>query len=75
MNLKAIGKNQVEIALDENTTVFFSYEDPVAARVKGAYYRTDKKWSTTTSRHITAWLAGNMADEKPQSFFDCIGGK
>lgn len=52
--------------------VLFSYETPVAAKdVKtGEVFKTSKKWSATTSRHISKWLAGEKASEKPQEFFD-----
>lgn len=52
--------------------VLFSYETPVAAKdVKtGKVFKTSKKWSATTSKHISKWLAGEKASEKPQEFFD-----
>ena len=52
--------------------VLFSYETPVAAKdVKtGEVFKTSKKWSATTSKHISKWLAGEKASEKPQEFFD-----
>lgn len=77
MNIKPLGSNQTELRLTDGTTVLFSYETPVAcATFQGddmnfAYYKTDMKWSKTTSKHINKWLAG--VDEvivKPQSFFD-----
>jgi len=52
--------------------VLFSYETPVAAKdIKtGEVFKTSKKWSATTSKHISKWLAGEKASEKPQEFFD-----
>lgn len=52
--------------------VLFSYETPVAAKdIKtGEVFKTSKKWSVTTSKHISKWLAGEKASEKPQEFFD-----
>jgi hypothetical protein len=57
--------------------ILFSYKTPVAIYDKGnlTYYRTDKKWSVTTSRHINKWLDGVKAQPKPQDFFDSyLGG-
>lgn len=68
MKLKSIAANQTEITLANGTRVFFSYETPVAAIVEGKSYRTEQKWSATTSRHISKWC-GN-AETKPQEFFD-----
>lgn len=52
--------------------VLFSYETPVAAKAvkTGEVFKTSKKWSATTSKHISKWLAGEKASEKPQEFFD-----
>ena len=68
MKLKSIAAHQTELTLANGTRVFYSYETPVAAVVGGKSYRTDKKWSATTSRHIGQWC-GN-AETKPQEFFD-----
>lgn len=40
-----------------NVTVLFSYGVPVAAYVPyEGFYRTTEKYSTTTTRHIKAWM-------------------
>lgn len=63
-----------ELHLDGGLTVLFSYETPVACRWSNgdtyAQYKTDKKWSVTTSRHINKWLNGDGAQFKPQDYFD-----
>lgn len=42
----------------DDTTILVSYNTPVAAFIIGeGWVRTDRKWSQTTSRHITKWLA------------------
>jgi hypothetical protein len=76
MKIKPFGSNQTELHLDDGTIVFFSYETPVAAHIPGlgAYY-TNKKYSTTTSGHITRWLdsiglSRNVCNQTDQSFFD-----
>lgn len=71
MNIKPIGPNQTEVSLDGgNILALVSYETVVAAFVDGKAYRTSKKWSATTSRHISKWFDGEEAEEKEQSFFD-----
>ena len=72
MKLKQIGSNQTQLTLDDGTEVFFSYETPVACKLNYDYFRTDKKWSQTTSRHVNKWLDGVNALHKPQSFFDAL---
>ena len=43
MKLKRISANETEIKFNEETTVFFSYDTPVAAKVGVKYYRTEEK--------------------------------
>jgi len=75
MKLNPIKSNMTEIELSDGTTVLFSYKTPVACCMGdgSGFYRTDHKWSVTTSKHINQWLAGAKAQEKPQSFFDDLG--
>lgn len=72
MKLRQIGPNQTEVILSPDKVVFFSYETPVAAIIDGKFYRTSKRFSVTTSKHINRWLDGRKAEEKPQSFFDSL---
>lgn len=72
MKLNCIGSNQNEVTLGNGTVVFFSYSTPVAARIGGGAFRTDKKWSRTTSKHINHWLNGATVEEKPQAWFDSL---
>lgn len=72
MKLNCIGSNQNEATLGNGTVVFFSYSTPVAAFFEYKYYRTDKKWSVTTSKHINRWLNGTEAEERPQAWFDSL---
>lgn len=80
MKVKSLGTNRTEIAT-ENMRVLVSYETPVAAWIAGqGYVKTDKKWSRTTSKHITQWIgpSANYIEAfgfkaiptKPQTFFD-----
>lgn len=74
MTLNPIKANMTELDLGNGTRVLFSYKTPVAMlHSDGMTYRTDKKWSVTTSRHINQWLAsyGVLGTEfKSQEFFD-----
>ena len=71
MKLTKIKGNVTEIE-QNGKTILFSYSTPVAAHIDGTFYRTDKAWSRTTSKHINVWLAGAKAESKPQVWFDGI---
>lgn len=68
MKLNHLASNKNEITLADGTQVLFSYATPVAAWVNGEYFKTAKKWSNTTTRHINSWT--HLATEKPQEYFD-----
>ena len=77
MNLNPIKANQTEVETKDGTTVFFSYKTPVAAHIPGkGYFKTEKYWSRTTSKHIGQFIARNggsgAVTVKPQSFFDSM---
>jgi hypothetical protein len=69
MNIKQLGSNQTELEI-KGARVLFSYSTPVACESVGKRYRTNKKWSQTTTRHINAWLEGAKAEAVPQEFFE-----
>ena len=59
MNLKPIGPNATELTLDNGNSVLFSYETAVAAFIVGrGLVRSSKRYSATTSRHVSNWLDG-----------------
>jgi hypothetical protein len=63
MKLRPIASNMTELEMDSGNTVFFSYKTPVACHIQGkGFFRTDKKWSATTTKHINKWLALHGAD-------------
>lgn len=80
MNLKPIASNMTELTLKGGLVVLFSYQTPVACHwtngLNQVFYKTEKFWSRTTSRHINKWLiqTDNWTDrkieEKPQKYFD-----
>ena len=54
IKLNPIASNQTELEKPDGTIVFYSYATPVAAFVPGqGGLATTKKYSRTTSRHIT----------------------
>lgn len=58
MKLNPIAANQTEVERDNGVTIFYSYKTPVAAFVPGrGGLTTDRRWSRTTSKHITQALA------------------
>ena len=62
MKLKQIGSNKTEVEFTDGTTVFFSYETPVALQTaEGHYFTTEDFWSVTTSKHINQWLKSRGA--------------
>ena len=71
LKLKPIASN-MNLIDTPDFIVLFSYSTPVACYDKHTYdyYRTDTKWSMTTTRHINKWLDGVKAIEQPQDYFD-----
>lgn len=73
LSIKPAGSNQTILTLDDDTEIFFSYKTPVAAHIPGqGYFRTDKQWSRTTSKHINKYLDGMKPTIKPQAWFDTL---
>lgn len=73
LQLKPAGNNQTVVELDDGSEVFFSYKTPVAAYIPGqGMFRTNQRWSVTTSKHIGKYLRGRMAAVKPQAWFDSL---
>ena len=68
MKLKTIQANMTELTLNDGTQVLFSYQTPVASCKDGQFYKTEKKWSNTTTKHINKWA--HCAVSKPQYYFD-----
>ena len=63
MKLRPLGSNKTEVEFVDGTTVFFSYETPVALQdADGNYFKTEDFWSVTTSKHINQWLKSRGAD-------------
>ena len=69
MKIKPIASNMTELVLNDGTQVLFSYQTPVASWKDDKYYKTETKWSKTTTNHIRKWGA-SVAIIKPQDYFD-----
>jgi hypothetical protein len=68
MKLNTIQSNMTEITYNNGDKVLFSYQTPVASWENGQFYKTEKFWSKTTSRHINKWA--DCPVSKPQEYFD-----
>ena len=73
MKLNPLGSNMTEVELGNGITVLFSYKTPVAYHKSGVgYFKTDCRWSSTTTRHINKWLDGCAATVVPQAEIDLL---
>jgi len=62
-----------ELTLKNGTSILFSYKTPVAGRDDKGSFRTDKKFSVTTSKHINKYLGGKDVGRKvSQGFIEDI---
>jgi len=81
MKLNRIGNNETVVSFDDVTEVLFSYDTPVAGRRLTddglQIFKTDKKWSRTTSKHISKYLKKFNAEavELPQNEISTIAGQ
>ena len=57
MKIKQIASNMTEATVN-NITLLYSYETPVAGYDDKGAFRTDEKFSRTTSKHINQYLGG-----------------
>lgn len=68
----SIGSNMTEALIGSNRFLI-SYHTPVAAYIDGeGYFRTSRKWSSTTSKHINKWLQGVAAKEISQTDLEAM---
>ena len=64
MKITQIGKQNARIVESRGCRVLYSYQTPVALEApNGKYYRTDQKWSVTTSKHINKFVGGAKRGE------------
>jgi hypothetical protein len=60
MKVSRIGKQNAYIIEGNGFRVLQSYQTIVALQApSGKYYKTDRKWSVTTSKHINKFVGAN----------------
>jgi len=73
LKLKQIGSNCTELTYrneaGEDISVLFSYETPVAGYDEHGAFRTDEKFSRTTSKHINGYVP-STARVVPQAYIE-----
>lgn len=70
LHLTPLAPNMTEVRYGTKY-VLFSYQTPVAySDEAGACFITSKKWSNTTSKHISKWLNGRQATKVNQDTID-----
>jgi len=57
VSVKNVGSNMIELEMN-GIKVLYSYETPVAGFDSAGAFRTDTKYSVTTSKHINKYLGG-----------------
>jgi hypothetical protein len=64
VKIQKLSDTSTEINLNDGTSILVSYETPVAmyCPFESKFFRTDKFWSTTTSKHINKWLPAFSVD-------------
>tara|TARA_R100000315_G_C5222436_1_gene134068 strand:- start:1084 stop:1311 length:228 start_codon:yes stop_codon:yes gene_type:complete len=56
-NLKPIASNMKELIVN-GVSILFSYETPVAGWDNEGAFKTEEKYSKTTTRHVNKYLGG-----------------
>tara|TARA_R100001126_G_C4822934_1_gene147658 strand:- start:314 stop:595 length:282 start_codon:yes stop_codon:yes gene_type:complete len=72
MKLIPLGSNQNLVIINNDTEIFYSYRTAVAGKIKNKYYRTNRWYSQTTTRHINKYLGKLIFHECDPSFFESI---
>ena len=76
MKLTVLRPNFTSVEIGYKTTLFFSYSTLVALATTSGHYRTDTKWSATTSRHMKEFgLLGELYKPVPQAELELMVAK
>ncbi len=71
MKLNQQGSNMTEIVTNAGKRILFSYETPVAGWCEQGAFRTEDKFSVTTSKHINKYLGGkDVGRVVPQAWIE-----
>ena len=72
MKLNPVGSNMNEVEVN-GKSILFSYKTPVAGYDDQGAFRTDEKFSVTTSKHINKYLGGkDVGRVVPQAWIESI---
>ena len=67
MKLQQLGSNKTKLVYGNGTEIFFSYDTPVAGCSKElGYFKTEQKFSRTTTKHINSYIGDRDAQTIPQ---------
>jgi len=70
MKIRPIASNMTEATVN-GITLLYSYETPVAGYDEHGAFRTDEKFSVTTSKHINKYLGGkDVGRTIPQAYIE-----
>ena len=75
MKLHSFATNRTLLTFDDGSEVFFSYQTPVAGYSKKlGYIKTNRWYSSTTTRHINRYLNEYCDVSNPEQIpsVDCI---
>ena len=77
LRLKQIGSNNSELTYrnenGEDISILYSYETPVAGYCEQGAFRTDEKFSVTTSKQINKYLGGkDVGRVVPQAWIESL---
>lgn len=61
MRVQRFGQTNATEVSTPSRVILFSYQTPVAAKVRGEVYVTKTFYSVTTSRHINRWCGQRRA--------------
>ena len=70
-NLKRIGGSNAQVWSFKDNEILISYQTIVAARIGNKFYKTDKFWNVTTSKHVNRFF-NDLAYNGPFKAFNVL---
>lgn len=72
LQIKPVGSNMTELEVN-GKSIMFSYKTPVAGYDENGAFRTEEKFSVTTTKHINKYLGGkDVGRFVPQSYIESL---
>ncbi len=69
-SIQSVGANRTLVSFDDGREILVSYSTPVAGFFPGrGYLASSRKWSATTSKHVSQYLA-DLAGDKARRIDD-----